>query len=168
MSSSIGAVAIADEDEAPARPPTRWRTFWRRLRSFGPVFGIIVGLIAALVVGIAWLYVWTDHEWYSSVGEDPVFWTRYASIWAMWALFTAINFVALLVASRSAWTAVGAKGRFRAVTGVATFTIAALMGYTMSSNWMVFRLAVAQSPFGITDPQFGLDAGFFVFTLPSL
>ena len=168
MSSSIGAVAVADEEQAPARPPGRWRIFWRRMRSFGPVFGIIVGLIAAGVVGIAWLYIWTDHEWYASVGEDPVFWTRYASIWAVWAVFTAINFVALLVASRSAWTAAGAKGRFRAVTGVATFTVAALMAYTMSSNWMVFRLAVAQSPFGITDPQFGLDAGFFVFTLPAL
>lgn len=143
-------------------------TLLRRLRRFGPVFGIVVGVIAILVVGFTWLMVWTDHEWYASVGEDSVFWTRYASIWAVWGIFTAINFAALLLAGRSAWSAVGAKGRFRAVTAVGAFAVAAAMGYAMSGKWMVFRLAADQSPFGIVDPQFGLDVGFFVFTLPAL
>ncbi len=144
------------------------RSILSHLRRFGPVFGIIVGVIAALVAGFTWLMIWTDHEWYASVGEDAVFWTQYASQATVWAVFTALNFVALVLAGRSAWGAVGARGRFRAVTIVGAFAIAAAMGYAMSGQWMVYRLAVDQSPFGIVDPQFGLDVGFFVFTLPAL
>ncbi|MFT4109613.1 UPF0182 family protein [Propionicimonas sp.] len=156
------------EADGKGGTPGRAARVRRSLRRFGPIFGLIVGVIAVIVIGYAWLLTWTDHEWYASVGEDAVFWTRYASIWAVWGTSTALNFVALLLASRSAWAAVGAKGRFRAVTAVAAFAVAAAMGVTMSNNWMVFRLAWAQSPFGITDPQFGLDVGFFVFTLPAL
>jgi uncharacterized membrane protein (UPF0182 family) len=144
------------------------RSILSHLRRFGPVFGIIVGVIAALVAGFTWLMIWTDHEWYASVGEDAVFWTQYASQATVWAVFTALNFLALVLAGRSAWGAVGARGRFRAVTIVGAFAIAAAMGYAMSGQWMVYRLAVDQSPFGILDPQFGLDVGFFVFTLPAL
>lgn len=155
----------AGKSGSPGRPRPG---LWQQLRRFGPVFGIVVGVIAALVAGFTWLMIWTDHEWYASVGEDAVFWTRYASIWAVWGIFTAINFVALLIAGRSAWSAVGAGGRFRAVTAVGAFTVAAVMGYAMSGKWMVFRLAADQAPFGVVDPQFGLDIGFFVFTLPAL
>lgn len=156
------------ESAPPLGASVAKRSIFSHLRRFGPVFGIIVGVIAALVAGYTWLMIWTDHEWYASVGEDAVFWTRYASLWTVWGVFTALNFVALMVAGRSAWAAVGARGRFRSVTVVGAFAVAAAMGYAMSGKWMVFRLAVDQSPFGVVDPQFGLDVGFFVFTLPAL
>jgi uncharacterized membrane protein (UPF0182 family) len=46
--------------------------------------------------------------------------------------------------------------------------IAFVFGTSMSERWEEFRLALAGVPFGYTDPQFGLDVGFFVFRLPAL
>ena len=140
----------------------------RRARRLGQIVGSAVLLGATLAGLFTVLMLWTDHEWYASVGQDAVFWTSYASVGAVWAAFTVINFIALFLIGRSAWHTVGAAGRFQKVTALAAIIAAAAMAGSMAGRWMVFRLAVAQSPFGIPDPQFNLDAGFFVFTLPAL
>ena len=43
-----------------------------------------------------------------------------------------------------------------------------LAGSGSMGAWRTFLLWVNRQPFGIKDPQFGLDVGFFVFTLPWL
>ena len=43
-----------------------------------------------------------------------------------------------------------------------------LAGSGSMGAWRTFLLWVNREPFGIKDPQFGLDVGFFVFTLPWL
>ena len=63
---------------------------------------------------------------------------------------------------------VAGKPLYSKLTAMACLTLAGVMSLTLSKQWMTFRLAVAQSPFGLKDPQFGLDVGFFVFTLPAL
>ncbi len=164
------------EAGTPSAKETRWvrdslataATGLRRARRIGAWFAG-VALLGLLLVGAGTgLVAWTDHEWFASIGEDAVFWTQYLSIAATWLAFTLANGVVLLVVSRNAWHVVGAAGRFRAGTALAAFVAAGWMGSSMAANWMVFRLAVAQSPFGRNDPLFGLDAGFFVFTLPAL
>jgi uncharacterized membrane protein (UPF0182 family) len=47
-------------------------------------------------------------------------------------------------------------------------TIGAIMGFSMSPQWETIRLAMAATPFGKTDPQFGRDVAYYVFTLPAL
>lgn len=141
---------------------------FRRTRRLAQWAGVVLLVLAAAAVAVAALIGWTDHEWYASVGQDSVFWTTYLSIAVVWVGFTVVNGAALLLAARNAWASVGARGRFRKVTALAALVVGGTMAAGMAGNWMVFRLAVAQSPFGITDPQFGWDAGFFVFTLPAL
>ncbi len=143
-------------------------TALRRARRLGAWFGAAALLGLIMVGGATGIVAWTDHEWFASIGEDEVFWTQYLSIAVTWLAFTCANGLILLVASRKAWQVVGAAGRFRRSTAFAASVAAGLMASTMAANWMVFRLAVVQSPFGRTDPLFGLDAGFFVFTLPAL
>ena len=38
----------------------------------------------------------------------------------------------------------------------------------MAEHWETLRLALANVPFNVNDPQFGIDAGFYVFQLPAL
>ena len=46
--------------------------------------------------------------------------------------------------------------------------VAFFVGLAMSESWDTFRLAMTGVGFGDTDPQFGRDIGFYVFTLPAL
>jgi len=45
---------------------------------------------------------------------------------------------------------------------------AIVLGASLADEWQTLRLALASVPFGLTDPQFGRDVGFYVFTLPAL
>jgi uncharacterized membrane protein (UPF0182 family) len=125
-----------------------------------------VAAAAALFVGA--VFIWTDYLWYQSLGQGSVFWGRFASQTSVWLACTAVGFAVTFASARAAWKTVAEKPRFNGLTALACFVLAGAMSWQMSQQWMVFRLAVAQSPFGITDPQFGVDVGFFVFTLPAI
>ena len=43
-----------------------------------------------------------------------------------------------------------------------------LAGLAVASAWSVVLRMIYQTPFGITDPVFSRDIGFYVFTLPGL
>ena len=49
--------------------------------------------------------------------------------------------------------------------GVAV-TVGMLCGLTAQSNWETVQLFLHRGSFGIVDPEFGHDIGFFVFDLP--
>ena len=133
---------------------------------------IWVGAAVAAIAGVAALAsvdaVWTDYLWYVSLGQQSVFWTRIVSQASVWLACTAVGLVVTYAAARSAWKAVADRPRFNGLTGLACLVLAGATSWTMSQQWMVFRLAVARSPFGLKDPQFGLDVGFFVFILPAI
>ena len=74
----------------------------------------------------------------------------------------------LVPTSRAAWKIAGDRPEFRGLTLLACLVLSAATAWNLSGQWMVFRLAVARAPFGLVDPQFGLDVGFFVFVLPAL
>ena len=129
----------------------------------GAALAAVVAVFA--LMGVAW--VWTDYQWYASVGRQNVFWVSMLSQAAVWVFCTAAGFAVLYLSARAAWLVVSEKQRFPRVTAVACFLLAGALAWTMSAQWMVFRLAAAQSPFGLKDLQFGIDVGFFVFTLPA-
>ena len=135
---------------------------------------LIVALGALLAAGVAVLALvaasqaWIDYLWFDSLGQSGVFSATIASQLAVWTLSALVGFVALRWAASSAWKIVSDRPRFGWLTSLACFALAGTMALTMSQQWMIFRLAAARAPFGLTDPQFGLDAGFFVFLLPAL
>jgi uncharacterized membrane protein (UPF0182 family) len=42
-----------------------------------------------------------------------------------------------------------------------------ILGAALGSNWWTFLLYQHRQPFGVSDPQFGRDVGFYAFTLPA-
>ncbi len=130
----------------------------------GAVSVLVLGAVALVGIDV----VWTDYLWYQSLNQQNVFWVRYGSQAAVWLLCTAVGFLVTFASARAAWSSVAEKPRFNGLTALASLVLAGAMSMTLSQQWMVFRLAVAQSPFGLKDPQFGLDVGFFVFTMPAL
>ena len=158
---------------------------------------IVIALVIAFSAAGSVAHFYTQWLWYRDVGQVGVFWTTILSRWAVGAVFAVLFFAVLyanvVIARRFApririariapeivpgvpvqlsEVIERAQAQFepfiRWVLPVGSALLALLAGVSMSSFWDVFRLALAAVPFGLTDPQFGRDVGFFVFTLPAL
>lgn len=150
---------------------------------------LIVIAVAAFIAlislrGIARFY--TDYLWFDALGHSGV-WTgllaaRVVPAVVFMALFFAVLLTNLIIADRVA-PAFAPSGpeeefveRYREVVGpyagrlrvgvAALFAIIA--GAGVSSRWHDWILFRNRVDFGVEDPQFGTDVGFYVFQLPFL
>ena len=140
---------------------------------------IVVGLIASRF--LAGFYV--DYLWYDSVGRSDVFWGELTAKLTLFGLFAGTFIVVavlnLLIADRLAPTTFSANvhplvERFHTFFGrrlrLVRFAIAIVIGLlaalpTMGrwQDWLMFRNSKS---FGINDPHFNNDVGFYMFKLP--
>jgi uncharacterized protein len=157
----------------------------RRLGDKGRVVLIAVGvIIVVLLLSARFLSgFYVDYLWHDSVGRSDVFWGVLQSKIALFAMFGAV-FVAvavlnLFIADRLAPLTFSANmhpvverfhvifGRrlrlFRVAVAVVFGLLFALPATAQWSEWTLFRNFKS---FGISDPQFGNDIGFYVFRLP--
>lgn len=56
----------------------------------------------------------------------------------------------------------------RRVAVVISLIVGVIFGSQFNANWSEILLMFNAQSFGTTDPQFGLDNGFYVFVLPGL
>ena len=159
------------DDPAPQRRPVI------RLPKVNKWLLLLAGallLVSFLLPAFAEFY--TDWLWYDSEGYGGVFWTRlFARIplfLAGLAVFAAVTWVNLafvrrnlaairpeftpLLSSRAAGMAVGAAALFFGVTE----------GASASTEWAMVLRFFNSTPFGTSDPIFGHDVGFYIFSLP--
>jgi uncharacterized membrane protein (UPF0182 family) len=149
---------------------------------------IIIAVVAAVVVAVLALSgrifgLYVDWLWFGEVGFTPVFWTRFW--WHIviavigFAVFFAIVWPNVELARRLAPSyRVTSSGdlleprsdgvkRWVGWGGLVVCVLAALVAASsISSDWETFLLYLKQVPFGQTDPVFGHDTGFYVFSLP--
>lgn len=160
----------------------------RRRRSTGRIGLIAVGVVAFFGLtslrGVAGF--WTTYLWFEELGITSV-WkgvlgSKIILVVVFTAIFFALLFANLVIADRLAprFRAIGPEDelvqRYRQVVGPhagkvrvgVSLLFALLAGTGVSAqwhNWLLFRNAV---DFGVKDPQFGRDVGYFVFRLPFL
>ncbi|MBW8730725.1 MAG: UPF0182 family protein, partial [Terrabacter sp.] len=168
-----------DDDSGPPRrpdaatlPPTR-----RPL-----VTSLVVAAALLVVIAIAAQF-WTEVLWYQSVGFAGVFSTQIVTK-------LVLGLVGGLLTAAMVWSSIHFAFRSRPIYAPSpdtqamdhyrqlvepmrrTATIAAPLavglfaGLSAATQWDTFLLWRNGSPFGTTDPEFGLDIGFFVFDLP--
>ncbi len=166
----------------PADMPRRMPRASRRTR-----IGILVGIVVVIVLitslsGLA--HFWTDYLWFQSVGFTSVFrgvlLTKVLLAVVFIGLFFGLMFVNLLIADRVAPKDLPAEGsdelvvRYREVMAprarliriltAAVFAVLAGVGANREwNNWDLLRYHVS---FGIKDPLYHKDIGFYVFELP--
>lgn len=155
-------------------------------KSLRSPLGITIFVILALVVVIyAASRVWTEVLWFDQVGAARVLWTRWGATLGLFLVAFALQFAALIGAVqwayRSSPKALGTQGAsslreyqralepFRRMLfwGIPT-AIALMTGIGMASQWQSFMMWINRTPFDAVDPQFGLNIGFYIFTLPVL
>lgn len=154
-----------------------------RRSALGPTI-IVLLVIAAVLYALA--QVWTEVLWFTQLSFERVFWTEWLSKGAMFAIGFVIMAIALGVLiwlayrSRSAYVPLAASQRnlepyqrqiepYRKWFYLAAIVIpAGFFGTSMAGQWQTVQLWLNGTAFGEVDPEFGLDIGFYVFTLPFL
>jgi uncharacterized protein len=167
-------------DEGSARPDTA------PARRRGPLgITLIVLAVIAVLMGIS-ADLLTDLWWYDTVGYRGVFLTEITTkfvIFAAAALLTGGAVASSLVIAyrtRPIYVPVTPaqqvleqyRQAIEPLRRIALIVIPVVLGLLAGSGsmgaWKTWLLWANQEPFGVDDPQFGMDVGFFVFTLPWL
>ncbi|MDR1917263.1 MAG: UPF0182 family protein [Synergistaceae bacterium] len=141
---------------------------------------IALGLLVIFFVGLGgFVAFYTDLLWFESQGFGSVLWYRF---FYQAALFAACALATFVVCSFN-WIRAARIGmlEYRAATGgldsvwmrpclawLAACIFALLDGFGSMSNWPVAMRFLYGNPFGESDAIFGMDIGFYVFSLPFL
>ncbi len=169
---------------AQADLPRRRPSIGSRGRVGLVVLAVALFLLLTSLRGIAGFY--TDFLWFDSLDFSSVFTGVLTARVALGVIFTAVFFVLLyvnlLIADKLApsFRPVGPEeevieryreligGRTTLVRVVVAALFAVIAGAGVSGQWESWILFTNAQDFGIADPQFGEDIGFYVFRLPFL
>lgn len=152
----------------------------RRRRALVPTLLIMVGLVVAYAI---FTTVWTDKLWFDSVDYSGVFTTQLLTRIGLFLVFgllmggfVAINIaIALRLRPRTRRTGASAvldryrdllEARIWLSVAAPAVLIGLLAGVSAVSEVDTFLAWANATPFGQTDPHFGLDASFYVFSYP--
>ncbi|HET8522245.1 MAG TPA: UPF0182 family protein, partial [Thermomicrobiales bacterium] len=164
--------------------PTATRRPSRSLPGWRPSRSTIRMLITAIVIGvlIILLFVtsafWVNWWWFGSMGYRSVLTTRYV---AELGSFVIGGLIALLIFAGNVVIALRRTRTNRPLGAVARFgdrVLSALIfggslavfvvaGLWSASRWQMWLLWLHGRDFGVKDPIFHRDAGFYVFALPA-
>ncbi len=168
----LGALdVVAPHQEAPYRydpeeVASDGRPFFLRARGRATVFLVVVGIPSLLAYLAA--HFFTDALWFRELDQFTVLRDTvaakaelYALAGGTAALIIGANLAAAVSRARIAWT------RWTALAVVAVSTVAgSYFAAAASGHYQTFILWRHRQTFGVTDPLYGKDIGFFVFTLP--
>ncbi len=154
-------------------------------RISGRAILIAIGLLffGTIVFGRAIASFYVDALWHDALGRSDVFWGQIVAKLTLFAIFfVAFSLIAglnLFLADRSAPTSFPANvhpvverfhevfgHRLRLVRYGTAFVLAILLALPSVSRWQDWLLFRNSQSFGVDDPQFGVDVGFYVFELP--
>lgn len=151
--------------------------------------GILIALgglfMFVLIFGRAIARFYVDYLWHDALDRGDVFWGVIGAKFTLFALFflafLVLAFVNLFIADRAAPTSFPANvhpyverfhevfgKRLRLVRYAAAFVMAVVIALPAVAQWQSWLLLRNSKSFGVNDPQFGADVGFYVFQLPFL
>ncbi len=137
--------------------------------------GAIILLIIILTRGVN---LYTEYLWYQGTGYPDVFLTilkaKLLIIAAGAAALITFAVINAFIANRAYTVSKTRKGEteiiipenLNTIVIGALAAIAILFGISLSASWETVLRYINRQPFGITDPVFERDVGFFIFELP--
>lgn len=163
----------------------RRRSFSPRFSGRGVIIAIAIAVFVVIVFGRGFAQFYADALWHDALGRNDVFWGQIGAKVTLFVIFFLVFLVLatvnLYLADRVAPTEFPANvhpyvERFHELFGhrlrFIRYGTAAVLSFMLAlpavaqwQEWLLFRNSV---PFGVDDPQFGIDVGFYVFELPFL
>jgi len=145
---------------------------------------IAIGAFVTLfVVFTTTVGVYTDWLWFASLGQLSTYQTRLwtqVGLWLVGGLLTAaflvvnwfvvprhlLGHIRLYLHGRRRLRMTIGSRVLTIILGVVAAIVTLAMASEASGRWMTFLTFRHATPFGLSDPIFGLDVGFYVFRLP--
>ncbi|MGX0886203.1 uncharacterized protein ACUW97_000587 [Kocuria rhizophila] len=149
----------------------------------GALLPTVIAVVVLIALFVGFTQVYTNILWFEQLGYLRVFITRNL---AVIGLFVAAALIVAALMFLSLWLAHRHRPRGGEVTDtmrkyqqaldpvrkVVMVAVPLIFGLfaasTVATQWQTVMLFFNQEPFGQTDPQFSMDLGFYVFTLPFL
>ena len=148
----------------------------------GSPLAITVGVVAALIAAfVGFASIWVDVLWFNQTGFTEVLVTQ-------WVALASIGLSAFVVMAVPLWLSLNIAYRTRplsvrlsegaeryrqavepmrkAIMHLGPLVVGVFTGISAASNWPIVVQWLNKTPFGQTDPQFGLDVAFYVYDLP--
>jgi len=163
------------EDKAGEDKPTS-----RRGRIAGRVFLALAGLIVLFILASVAKSFYTEWLWFSSLGYGSVYTTilktRLLVFFIAAIVFCLLLMGNLILATRLApqseahfwpWAIVSRLQRvvrWNVILGTAILSL--IFGLVAQGNWQIILRFFNWQPFGVVDPVFHNEIGFYVFSLP--
>ncbi|HXS08872.1 MAG TPA: UPF0182 family protein, partial [Candidatus Krumholzibacteria bacterium] len=122
-----------------------------------------------------------DHWWFQSLGYDRVFVTQIVARLLLFALAAVTAFVIVYTNLRVAMRGMVAQPRLvdapsllpaalvlllRRTALPFALAVAVITGLASMANWMTVLRFIHRTPFGVADPVFHHDVGYYIFTVP--
>ena len=143
---------------------------------------VLLTILALLFVGLqAGARVYTEWLWFDSLARASVYRTRLLAPAALFAGTAIISMVWLagnwiwanrhvslqevFPGQRAPWAAFGERG-LRLISLLAAAGFSAMTALGVAAAWPTLMLYASRQDYGIDDPLFGRDVGFYVFELP--
>ncbi len=103
--------------------------------------------------------------WFNqSLGFKTIFWTNFN----MEVLLFVLNGIVVAVSIYVPFRLYSQSPNLRKAAFHFSLWIGIFAGWRFAQDWLQFLLALNGVPFGSTDPVFGKDLGFYIYTLPAL
>ena len=149
----------------------------RKHRIWAIPLAVIIGIIAVIGVISSWIVKWL---WMRNLDYEGIFWTLLSTQWILAViaflvafLYLWINFRILISRAGFGQAALHLTGDIqvssrgiRLLAFIAAAVIGLIFGLIFYSQWDTYIRFHYGGSFGLSDPIFGLDAGFYVFRLP--
>jgi uncharacterized protein len=150
----------------------------------------IIAILTTLVILTRFL---VDLLWFDSLGFRAVFTTAWLTMLTVFVIATLLSFALLLIngliatrtpsagsRERRGFRIVGRNAQglpevielaldkipWRLIILAVALMLALFIGFAQTANWDTFLKRLYAAPFGKSDPVFGLDLGFYLFSLP--
>ncbi|WP_082104401.1 UPF0182 family membrane protein [Demequina soli] len=165
-----------DRSARPVRPaPVPQR------RSPLAITAVVLGALVLAVIAAA--NVWTEVVWFDQLGFGEVWRTQWLARIVLFIIAAGVSgliiWLNLWIAKRVRPARTGGRTQLdqvreqiepieRLAMIVLPGVVGLVVGLAVSSQWETVVAWINHQPFGEKDPQFGLDVGFYVFTLPML
>src|SRR6266550_3193723 len=136
----------------------------RRRRRLGLL--VLVVLLALLLLLFNLVPLAAEWLWFQALGYERVFTTRLVAEAVLGVGVRGLVPNPLVVQFSSGATAVDVTRLLRRLALPTALGLALLFGLGAAGGWLGVLQFLHRTPFGVTDPVFGRDVGYYVFTVP--
>jgi uncharacterized membrane protein (UPF0182 family) len=167
-------------------PPVRELRIGSPRRPGGLVRAMIVLVVFLLLIAPPIATRLADWLWFRDIGFERVFLTKIIAQWALALAAGLGGFIILYANARLAlrgsprknlhirdadeWAAAGPKVLVERMAAWLVIPICLLLAFVLAAssggNWRELAQFFYRTPFGVTDPIFGRDVAYYVFTIP--